>query len=96
MSTGAAAGGSAAAAVVQAMRAMGCIVELDPGEFEEILYRQEEMLVVHSSAWLFGTRHKYLTSYKGLAFYCHSRQPLALPPDTELIESKKIWIPGTM
>jgi hypothetical protein len=92
----AAAGGSAATAAIQAMRAMGTIIELDQEVFEEILYRQEEMLVVHATSWIFGTRHKYLTSYKGLTFYCQSRQPLPLPPDVELIESRKIWIPGTM
>jgi hypothetical protein len=38
--------------------------------------------------------YRYLTSYKGLAFYTRARAPLDLPAGTELVQARKIWVPG--
>lgn len=95
MSAAAGAGAAAAvAAMIQATRAMGVIVKVEPAEFLGVLGRQQGLLVVHSSGGVFHTWHYYLTSYKGLAFYSVSREALELPKDIELIESKSIWVPG--
>ena len=51
-------------------------------------------LVVHAVGGFFTTSYQYLTSYKGLAFFAKSSAPLTLPSGTELVQAKKIWIPG--
>lgn len=91
MSSGAAA---AAAALAQATRASGVIVSVEPEDFLNILAQQEAALVVHATGGFFTPNYQYLTSYKGLAFFTKSRTPLELPWGTELVQAKKIWIPG--
>jgi hypothetical protein len=90
-----AAGGAAAAAaaIAQAIKASGTIVRVEPGEFERILARQPDLLVVTAQAGIFSTKYQYLTSYKGLAFFCESKAQLNLP-GCELVAARKIWIPG--
>lgn len=90
--SGAAAG--AQAALINAIRASGVIVRVEPDDFLELLHRQEGPLVVHSSIWIFRTSHQYLTSYKGLAFFAKSSEELSLPDDVELVEARRMWIPG--
>jgi hypothetical protein len=91
----AAAGGAAAAATIaNAIKASGAIVRVAPGDFRAILSRQTSPLVVRSRGGFFTTTHRYLHSYKGLAFYTRSYDPLSLPPDSEIIDCEKIWIPG--
>ena len=51
-------------------------------------------LVVHATGGIFSTSYRYLTSYKGLAFYTKAREPLELPTSTELVQAKAIWVPG--
>ena len=92
MSAGASA--AAAAAIVQALKASGTIVTVAPQEFERLLARQPELLVVTAQAGFFSTKYQYLTSYKGLAFFAQSPAPLRLPPGSELVEAQKIWVPG--
>ena len=94
---GAAAAGAAAAAaaaIAQAIKASGAIVKVAPEEFLKVVSRQESPLVVTAEGGFIGTTHQYLTSYKGLAFFTKSSEPLHLPSDAELIVSRKIWIPG--
>jgi len=90
---GATAGASAAAAVAQAIKASGVLVKLEPGEFRKVLYLIESPLVVTAVSSFFGTTYQYLTSYKGLAFYCKSKEPMDLGA-VEVIAAQKIWIPG--
>jgi hypothetical protein len=95
MSAGAAGGAAvAAAAVANAIRASGVIVRVDPIDFLSILQRQQGLLVVQATSGFFSTNYQYLTSYKGLAFYAASPLPLSLPPDTEVVQAKSIWVPG--
>src|SRR4051794_16896188 len=56
------------AAMIQAVKASGTIVRVVPQEFERLLHRQKEPLVVHALGGVFTTKHLYLMSYKGLAF----------------------------
>ena len=63
---------------------------LDPAGFVEILTRQKEPLVVHTTGGLFTTNYQYLTSCKGL----EATVPLNLPRGTELVYAKSIWVPG--
>ena len=95
MSAGAAGGAAAAAAAIaQAVKASGVIVHVEPDEFLGILRRQPGALVVHATGGFFSTTYKYLTSYKGLAFFTKAPAPLDLPAGTELVQAKAIWVPG--
>ena len=85
---------AAAAAIAQAIKAFGVIVRVEPDDFLALLYRTEQSLVVRATGGFFSTNTQYLTSYKGLAFFTKSATPVDLPPDIEVVESKKIWIPG--
>ena len=76
---GAAAGGAAAAAIANAIKASGAIVRVEPSDLSNILRRQEAPLVIHSTEGIFGTSHRYLCSYKGLAFFAKSPERLRLP-----------------
>ena len=96
MSNGAAAGGAAAAAaaaIAQAIKASGAIVAVEPEEFLKIVSRARDPLVVTAEGGFFGRSYQYLSSYKGLAFFTKSPEPLNLPGDAELVVSRKIWIP---
>jgi hypothetical protein len=86
--------GAAAAAAVQAVKASGVIVHVAPNDFLGILRRQPGALVVHATGGFFGTNYKYLTGYKGLAFFTKAPAPLDLPPGTELVQARRIWVPG--
>jgi hypothetical protein len=91
---GAAGGAAAAAAAVNALKASGAIVRLEPAEFEKILNLAEAPLVVTASGGLFGRSHQYLTSYKGLAFFTKSSEPIHLPGTAVVVAAKTIWIPA--
>jgi hypothetical protein len=81
-------------ALTQAIRASGVVVRVEPAEFLRVLQRQRESLVVCATYFFFGRRHQYLTSYKGLAFYCQSPEPLELPAGCEVVQARRIWSPA--
>lgn len=86
---------AAAAAIAQAVKASGAIVRMEPDDFRQIVYRADNPLVVVSKSRILGrTSHKYLTSYKGLAFYTKSSSQLDLGGGVEVVAAKTIWIPG--
>jgi hypothetical protein len=90
----AAAGAAAAAAIAQAIKASGAIVNVEPEEFLRIVQRTQAPLVIHAIGGFISTNYQYLTSYKGLVFYTKSTSPLDLPNGSEVVLAKKIWIPG--
>lgn len=92
MSAGAAAA-AAAAAIANAIKASGVLVSVTPEDFAAILRRTERPLVVASQGGFFTTSYKYLTSYKGLAFYTKARVALVLPSDAEVVRAQSISIP---
>jgi hypothetical protein len=97
MTNGATAGGAAgaaAAAIAQAIKASGAIVRVEPTAFTWILDKVDSPLVVTSESRFLSTKYHYLTSYKGLIFYTKSGVSLMLRPDVELVQARKIWIPG--
>jgi hypothetical protein len=96
MSAGAASGAAAAAAAatIQAIKASGVIVRVEPGDFLAILQRQPGSLVVSATGGFFSTNYQYLTSYKGLAFFAKAPAPLDLPAGTEVVQAKAIWVRG--
>lgn len=83
-----------AAAVAQAIRASGVIVQVAPRDFLTLLGKSERPLVVAAPGRFLAPKYQYLTAYKGLAFYTGSKEALRLPENVELIEARSIWIPG--
>jgi hypothetical protein len=81
-------------AIADAIKASGAIVSVEPGDFEAILEKTEAPLVVTAQGGVFKTKYHYLTPYKGLIFYTKAQEPLSLPPKAELINARKIWVPG--
>jgi hypothetical protein len=90
---GAAGAAAAAAAIATAIKACGVIVRLDAHEFLKIVQRADQPLVVHATGGLLRTHYRYLTSYKGLAFFLDSLEPVQLPRHCETVSAKKIWVP---
>jgi hypothetical protein len=86
---------AAAAAAMNAIKASGAIVQVAPEDFQRLVMRLDDPLVVVSESTFFGARYKYLTAYKGLVFYTKSREPLSVGGRAELIRAKRIWIPST-
>jgi hypothetical protein len=84
---------AAAAAIAQAIKASGAIVQVSPDDFTRIISRASEPLVVHATGGVFTTNYQYLSSYKGLVFFTKSPVPLDLPQRVELVVASKIWIP---
>jgi hypothetical protein len=85
---------AAAAAAMNAIKASGAIVQVEPDVFQRFVLQMEEPLVVMSETSFFGTRYKYLTGYKGMVFYAQSREPLRLGGRAELVRAKRIWVPS--
>jgi hypothetical protein len=85
--------GASAAVIMQAIRAPGVMVRIEPDEFLRILARQQEPLVVHGTGGILNTYYRYLNSYKGLAFFCETVNPLELPANCEIINARQIWAP---
>jgi hypothetical protein len=91
---GGAGAAAAAAAIAMAIKASGAIVRVLPEDFQKLLEQNVQGLVVHAEPRFLARRHKYIMGYKGLAFYTLSSEPLAMPRAMQLVEAKKIWIPG--
>lgn len=89
-------GGAAAAmaAIAQAVKASGAIVKMEPGDFQAILARVDNPLVVVASGGILDRGFKYLVSYRGLVFYTKSKIELSLPGKVEVVRAGSIWIPG--
>jgi hypothetical protein len=84
---------AAAAAVANAVKASGAIVRVEPEEFRKLLDRNADALVVHAPSGMFSD-HKYLMGYKGLVFYTETSEPMSLTGRCQVVEARKIWIPG--
>ncbi len=93
ISTGAE-GAAAAAAIANAIKASGAIVRVEPQDFLTILHKSPSPLVVIAPGGMFQAKYNYLTSYKGLAFFTKSPEPLMLGGNIEVIHAGKIWMPG--
>ena len=84
----------ARAAIAQAIKASGAIVRVESRDFAVILDKTTNPLVICTQSGFFSTKYQYLTSYKGLVFYTKSEVQLRLPTGAEVVQARKIWIPG--
>lgn len=83
----------AAIAAANAIKASGVVVRVAPEDFAKILGRIEKPLVIYNKGGLFSTRHRYLVSYKGFAFYTRTPNEIFLPGSAEVVNARSIWIP---
>jgi hypothetical protein len=88
------AGGAAiVATLINAVKATGVVVRIGSPEFLALLERSDAPLVVVGQGGTFRKHHRYLTTYKGLAFFTRSPMPLALPAHAEVVAVQSIAIP---
>ncbi len=92
--SGGAAAAAAAAAIANAIKASGVLVTVEGNDFLTILTKTEKPLVVIASGGVMKKNYQYLTSYKGLAFFTKTSEPLMLPSKAEIITARQIHIPG--
>ena len=78
------------AAIANAIKATGVVVRLEPNEWLSVLKRNENAVVVVAEGGMFKKSFRYLTSYRGLAFFTKSDQALVLPGRAEVITAKSI------
>ena len=84
---------AASAAIANAVKACGTIVRVEPDEFLKILSFQKNPLIVLARGGFLTKAFMYLTSYRGLAFFCRSRTELILPGESKRIQAKRISMP---
>jgi hypothetical protein len=87
-------GAAAAAAMMQVIKASGAVVRVEGEMFLRLVGRQEEPLVIRARGGFLEAKWQYLTSFKGFVFFAKSGEPLPLPGRAEVLEAKKIWVPG--
>lgn len=87
------AGAAAAAAIANAIKASGVVVRLGSKDFQAVLRKVENPLVVYAEGGIFSTNYQYLVSYKGFAFVTKTKAPILLPTGVETIVASKIWLP---
>jgi hypothetical protein len=85
---------AAHAAMVQAIKASGVVVQMTPENFQSLLNTLENPLIVTSEGGFLKTIFQYLVSYKGLAFYTKTPVPLLLPSGAEVVAAKSMWMPS--
>jgi len=88
------ASGAVAAAIANAIKASGVVVRVEPEDFVKILRKVEKPLVIYNKAGFFTTKHQYLTSYKGFAFFTKTPTQIDLPRTVEVVIAKSVWIPS--
>lgn len=81
-------------AIANASKASGVIVRVTPEDFRSVAGKSERPLVVVARGGLIKKTYRYLSSYKGLAFYTEAESEITLPSKSEVVMAEKIWIPG--
>ncbi len=79
------------------MAAAGGLIRLDADEFQSLLYRVENPLLVYSKQWVLFTSygpHNYLMPYRGINFVTRSTDELILPKGAEVIVAKSTFLPA--
>jgi len=94
MNFGAEASAGAYAAAIQAVKASGAIVRVDPDSFLRMIGKNEHPVVIVAEEKIFKTRYKYLTSYGGFVFFTKSSTPLTISGRAEVVAARKIWVPS--
>ena len=85
---------AAIAVIANAIKASGVVVRVGVEDFTNIPRRVEKPLVIYNKGGFFTTKHQYLVSYKGFAFFTKTSTQLDLPKFLEVIIVKSVWIPS--
>ncbi len=93
MAAGATAVAAAAAAIANAIKASGVVVRVEPKDFQKVLRRVENPLLIYAEGGIFTKNYQYMVSYKGFAFVTKSPAPILLPSGVEVVSARKIWLP---
>lgn len=80
-------------AIANAISASGVLIRLEPEDFQRMVQKIEQPLVVTATGGIFSTKYQYLVSYRGLAFHTKSSEPIGLPVGVETVTAKKFWMP---
>lgn len=83
-----------AAAIANAIKASGTIVQVEAGDFQAIVKRAENPLIIVARGGVLKKHFQYMTSYKGLAFFTKSPMQLVFSGRHEMVLAQKIWMPG--
>jgi hypothetical protein len=89
----AASGAAAAAAIANAIKASGTLVRVAPEDFQRLLNKQNDALVVHTEGGVLRKNYQYLMGYRGLTFFTKSPEPLSIPRGAEVVLCQSIWMP---
>jgi hypothetical protein len=87
---------AAAAAIANAIKASGAIIEVAPEVFMTILSRERTSrpLVIMAQGGVIKTNYRYLAACRGFIFSTKSSDPLMLPGYVDIITARKIWTPS--
>jgi len=77
----------------QALKMNGAFIKLTPEDFQNLLNRNEGLAVVTTSTSFFGTTFTYVTSHKGLIFYCKTKSQLSVSNKHEKILVQSVSLP---
>jgi len=78
---------------IRAVKACGCLIELKPADFIELVARTEEPLVVLAHTGIILKTFEYMTSYKNFCFHTESKTVLKFTNKIELVVAAKMTIP---
>ena len=94
--SGAAAAAAVHAANLEAAKAIGTVVRVEPPVLADLLRRAERPVVVvaETSGFFSGRSYQYLLPYRGLTFYAKSPIPLDLPREAEVIRAGRVAVPN--
>ena len=99
----AAAASAAAAAArrnrIRATGAFGVVVTVTSVDFARAIEMEPEPVVVRSVVkrfWSGEVKNRYLSSVKGIAFFCEDLSEVALPEGVIVIEADKITVPSDL
>ncbi len=85
---------AAAAAIAQAVKAMGAIVKVEEAGFHAILAKSELPLVLVAPPGGFLQKYyRYATSFRGFIFYTDSKKPITFGRMLDLVDVKYIGVP---
>ncbi len=76
--------------VANADSATGPIITMEPEEFDKVIQKLQDLLVIYAKGGFMQAKYKYLFSHKGLYFFTKSNEPLSFPSSTQFIFAKKI------
>jgi hypothetical protein len=87
------AGSAAGHTLAQAVKATAGLLRVDAADFQSIVDRVENPIVVIAQGRFFSRSTRYLTSYRGFILYTQSREPLHIPARAEVLTASSLWLP---